>query len=93
MKRYVAIVEQLDWDKNTCKIRVPNRDGFGEADYQINDIVILRQIRTATSNLQNAEIPRHLQGLRKGDVVLCIDAQSQNDNPIIVSYHGGTANI
>lgn len=93
MKRYIAIVEQIDWSTNTCKIRVPNRDGFGVDSYQPNNLVILRQIRTKTNDLQNADIPRHLQGLRVGDVVLCLDAESQNDNPLILSYHGGTSSI
>lgn len=89
MRRYVGIIEEIDWSINKAHVRIPNRDGFSEeSTYQLPDLMNQQLKRTPTASLQHGDIPRHLQGLRVGDIVLCIDAEYVNDDLLIISYHG-----
>lgn len=90
MKRYIGYVEEIDWETNTCKLRIPNVDGLDTLAYVDPTIAILRRLRTDKSNLQNADIPYHMQGLRLNDIVYCLDSESENDNYTIVGFYGGT---
>lgn len=90
MKRRIGYVESIDYANNTCKVRVPSLDGFDENFYRDNDLMNLRIIRTQDENLQEADIPMTLQGLRKGDIVYCIDSDVQNDNYVILGFFGAT---
>lgn len=92
MKRYVGYVEEIDWNTNSCKIRVPNVDGLNESAYIDPALMLLRQIRTATDALEIAEIPYHLQGLRIGDIVYCMDSEEEGDTYAILGFFGGTVN-
>ena len=84
MKRYVGIVESINWDTNLANVRVPSRDGFSDtSEYQITDLLNRVVIQTQTDDLQEAAIPRHLQGIRVGDVVLCADPECLNSNMIM----------
>lgn len=90
MVRRIAYVESIDWSANECRVRVPNLDGFNENTYSDADIAVLLQGRASTDQLNTADIPYHLQGLRKGDVVYVLDSEDDNDNLAIVGFYGGT---
>ena len=91
MERHIGIVDEIDWTTSKAKIRVPGRDGFLNADsYQVTDSLLMRQVRTATDNLQLADIPRHMQGIRVGDIVLCLDDGIQNSDMIMLGFFGGS---
>lgn len=90
MKRRIGYVESLDFINNTCRLRIPSLDGFDENFYRDHNLMNLRIIRTPDSQLKNADIPMTLQGLRKGDVVYCIDSELVNENYVILGFFGGT---
>ena len=90
MLRRIAYVESINWSANECKVRVPNLDGFNTDAYSDTDIAVLLQGRASTNQLSTAEIPYHLQGLRKDDVVYVLDSEDDNDNLVIVGFYGGT---
>ena len=92
MLRRIAYVESINWSANECKVRVPNLDGFNTDAYSDTDIAVLLQGRASTEQLSTAEIPYHLQGLRKDDVVYVLDSEDDNDNLVIVGFYGGTYN-
>lgn len=89
MIRYVGYVEEIDWINNTCKVRIPNIDGFGVGDYSNPYIAQLLPNRPAVETLEDANIPYHLQGLRVHDIVYLIDSEDENDNLTIVGFYGG----
>ena len=31
MIRYIGYVESIDWEDNTCRVRIPNIDGLGKS--------------------------------------------------------------
>lgn len=93
MKRYIGYVESIDWTENTCKLRIPNLDGLGVLAYVDPAIAMLRQLRTKTEDLIDADIPYHLQGLRIGDIVYCLlekTSGEQVSDCAIVGFFGGT---
>jgi hypothetical protein len=89
MQRYVGYVEEIDWDSNTCKVRIPNRDGLETLAYIDPAMALLRQIRTNNEDLQDADIPYHLRGLRIKDVIYLVDSESENDNYTVMGFFGG----
>ena len=91
MRRYIAIVEEIDWTSNTCKVRVPNLDGLEKLASMDPGIAILRQMRTKTADLQTACIPYTLQGLRLQDIVYVLDSEDPNDNFTITGFYGGVS--
>ena len=92
MQRRNAYVESIDWSENECTVRVPNLDGFDDAAYSDADIAVLLQGRCGTGQLEHADIPYHLQGLRVKDVVYVIDSEDENDHLAILGFFGGTYN-
>ena len=90
MERRVAYVESITWSTNKCKIRIPNIDGLSVADYSDPDLISLLQGRSKTADLEDADIPYHLQGLRVNDVVYVLESEDANDSPVIVGFYGGT---
>ena len=91
MKRYVGYVEEIDWDANMCKVRIPNIDGLQEISRIDPAMAILVQKKTQTADLEEADIPFHMQGLRIGDIVYCLDSEEENDTYTLVGFYGGTA--
>lgn len=91
MKRYIGYVETIDWEHNTCKVRIPNLDGLDGLAYIDPAIAILRQNRTPVEDLEDASIPYHLQGLRVHDIVYCLESGEENDTYTIVGFYGGVA--
>lgn len=89
MIRYIAYVESIDWKDNTCKVRIPNIDGLGMSAYQDPALSLLLPNRPPTRDLEKADIPFHLQGLRVNDVVYVLDSEDPNDNLAIVGFYGG----
>lgn len=89
MIRYIGYVEEIDWEDNTCKVRIPNVDGLSPSEYGIPDLRLLLPNRAKTKDLEKADIPYHLQGLRVGDVVYVLDSEDPNDNFTIVGFFGG----
>lgn len=92
MKRYVGYVEEIDWDTNLCKVRIPNVDGLQEIARIDPAMAILVQKKTQTADLEEASIPFHMQGLRLGDIVYCLDSEEENDTYTLVGFYGGTSN-
>lgn len=90
MIRYVGYVEEIDWESNTCKVRIPNLDGLGKDEYRDSFMSMLLPNRPPIEALQDADIPYHLQGLRVHDVVYVLDCEDPNDNLTIVGFYGGT---
>jgi hypothetical protein len=89
MIRYVGYVETIDWENNTCKVRIPNVDGLAVPEYGAPALRLLLPNRAKTEHLEDADIPYHLQGLRVGDVVYVLDAEDPNDKFTIVGFYGG----
>lgn len=89
MIRYVGYVEEINWEENTCKLRIPNRDGLDQLAYIDPAMALLRNLRTANAVLQDANIPYHLQGLRLKDIVYVLDPEDENDNLTILGFFGG----
>lgn len=89
MIRYVGYVESIDWEDNTCRVRIPNLDGFGVSAYGTDLLRNLLPNRPPTESLEKADIPYHLQGLRVNDVVYVLDSEDPNDNFAIVGFYGG----
>lgn len=89
MIRYVGYVESIDWENNTCKVRIPNRDGLGQLAYASPFLRNLLPNRPDTDSLEDADIPYHLQGLRVKDVVYVLDSEDVNDNLTVVGFYGG----
>ena len=89
MIRYIAYVESIDWKENTCRVRVPNLDGLGISAYQDPALRLLLPNRPKEKDLELADIPYHLQGLRVKDVVYVLDSEDPNDNLAIVGFYGG----
>lgn len=90
MLRRIGYVEAIDWNENTAKIRIPNIDGFDESEYADPDLILLLQSRPSTTQLDTADIPYHLQGLRVKDVVYVLDSEDDGDHLAIVGFYGGT---
>lgn len=90
MIRRIAYVESIDWADNECLVRVPNLDGFDAGEYADADLAVLLQGRCGTAQLEHADIPYHLQGLRVKDVVYVLDSEDDNDHLAIVGFFGGT---
>lgn len=90
MRRYIGYVERVDIKNNTCKIRVPNLDGFDAATCDRLGMGILRLTNTDTDGLRDADIPMHLQGIRVGDIVYCVDSGVANENYQLLGFFGGT---
>ena len=90
MIRRIGYVEQIDWEENTCKIRIPNLDGMAKDEYGSEYLRMLLPNRPEVEDLQNADIPYHMQGLRVHDVVYVLDSEEPNDNYVIVGFFGGT---
>lgn len=90
MIRYIGYVEKINWEDNTCYVRVPNVDGLGVAAYKPSFMRNLLPNRPHTESLEKADIPYHLQGLRVNDVVYILDSEDPNDNYTIVGFYGGT---
>lgn len=88
MKRYIGFVEEIDWSDSTCKLRIPNLDGLAQSAYADPAIALLRQIKTKNADLEVADIPYHLQGLRIHDIVYCLDSEDEGDNFTIVGFFG-----
>ena len=89
MIRYIGYVESIDWERNICKVRVPNNDGLGASAYKPQFMSGLLPNRPPVEFLQDADIPYHLQGLRVGDVVYVLESEDSNDNYAIVGFYGG----
>lgn len=89
MIRYIGYVESIDWINNTCKVRIPNLDGFGVSAYNNPGMIDLLPNRPPTNDLEDADIPFHLQGLRVNDVVYVLESEDPNDNFAIVGFYGG----
>ena len=89
MIRYVGYVESIDWEENTCKVRIPNLDGLGISAYKTDFMRNLLPNRPPTNALEDADIPFHLQGLRVKDVVYVLDSEDPNDRFTIVGFYGG----
>lgn len=90
MRRYIGYVEDLDIKANTCKIRVPNLDGFDADTYAQIGMSIMRITSTAIKDLREADIPMHLQGIQVGDIVYCLDSGDANENFQLMGFFGGT---
>lgn len=90
MERRIAYVESIDWAENECTVRVPNLDGFNDSAYSDADIAVLLQGRCLDTQLEHADIPYHLQGLRVKDVIYVLDSEDSNDHLVIVGFFGGT---
>lgn len=90
MRRYIGYVERVDIANNTCQVRVPNLDGFDAETY--NSLGLSRMVLTSTptDNLRDADIPMHLQGIRVGDIVYCLDSEVANENFQLMGFFGGT---
>jgi hypothetical protein len=91
MRRYIAIVEEINLVDSTCKVRVPNLDGLEKLASLDPGIAILRQMHTSTNDLQTAAVPYHLQGLRLKDIVFVLDSEDDNDNYTITGFYGGVS--
>lgn len=91
MKRLIGYVESIDWKENTCRLRIPNIDGLEMMSYIDPAIAILRQRRTRNEDLQIADIPYHMQGLRIKDIVFCVDSEDESDKYTILGFYGGTS--
>lgn len=89
MIRYIGYVEEIDWEDNTCKVRIPNLDGLGISAYNNPLLRALLPNRPSTDDLKTADIPFHLQGLRLHDVVYVLDSEDANDKLAIVGFYGG----
>lgn len=89
MIRYIGYVEEIDWEDNTCKVRIPNVDGLGIDEYKDDFMRTLLPSRPDVDSLEKADIPYHLQGLRVGDVVYVLDSEDPNDNYAITGFYGG----
>lgn len=89
MIRRIGYVESIDWEDNTCRVRVPNLDGLGVAAYGVPFLRTLLPSRPDVESLEKADIPYHLQGLRVHDVVYVLDSEDPNDNLTIVGFYGG----
>ena len=89
MIRYIGYVESIDWNENTCKVRIPNLDGLGVSEYKPDFMRNLLPVRAKTEALEDADIPFHLQGLRVNDVVYVLDSEDPNDRFTIVGFFGG----
>jgi hypothetical protein len=89
MIRRIGYVEQIDWEENTCKIRIPNLDGMAKDEYGSEYLRMLLPNRPEIEDLQDADIPYHMQGLRVHDVVYVLDSEEPNDNYVIVGFFGG----
>lgn len=90
MKRYIGYVERIDVLNNTCKVRVPNRDGFDDHFYTESGLLRMQIIKTPTDALDDADLPISLQGIRVGDIVYCLDSEEPNENLTIIGFYGGT---
>lgn len=89
MIRYIGYVESIDWEDNTCRIRIPNVDGLGMSAYGTPFMRDLLPNRAKTEHLEKADIPYHLQGLRVNDVVYVLDSEDPNDNFTVLGFFGG----
>lgn len=90
MRRYIGYVELLDVKANTCKVRIPNLDGFDAAMYGQLGLDIMQITSTPTQNLRDADIPLHLQGIQVGDIVYCLESGDANENLQLMGFFGGT---
>ena len=90
MVRRIAYVVSIDWANNECTVRVPNLDGFNTDAYSDTDLASLLQGRCSDAQLEHADIPYHLQGLRLNDVVYVLDSEDENDHLAVVGFFGGT---
>lgn len=90
MKRYVGIVEEIDWKTNSCHVRVPNKDGLSILATTDIGFAIMNQLLTKTKQLQIGKIPFTLRGLRVKDIVLVLDSEDENDEYTVVGFYGGT---
>lgn len=90
MIRRIGYVEQIDWESNTCKLRVPNLDGMAVSEYGTEYLRMLLPNRPSVESLLDADIPYHMQGLRVHDVVYVLDSEEDNDNFAIIGFFGGT---
>lgn len=90
MIRYIGYVESIDWEDNTCRVRIPNTDGLGKSAYSTPYLRALLPNRPDVESLQKADIPYHLQGLRVHDVVYLLDSGDENDNLSVIGFYGGT---
>lgn len=89
MIRYIGYVESIDWEENTCRVRIPNLDGLGVSAYNTPYLRMLLPNRPDVESLAKADIPYHLQGLRVKDVVYVLDSGDETDNLAIVGFYGG----
>ncbi len=89
MIRYIGYVESIDWEDNTCRVRIPNIDGLGKSSYNTPYLRALLPNRPEVESLNIANIPYHLQGLRVHDVVYLLDSEDANDNLSVIGFYGG----
>lgn len=89
MIRYIGYVESIDWEDNTCRVRIPNIDGLGKSSYNTPYLRALLPNRPEIESLNIANIPYHLQGLRVHDVVYLLDSEDANDNLSVIGFYGG----
>lgn len=89
MIRYIGYVESIDWEDNTCRVRIPNIDGLGKSSYNTPYLRALLPNRPEVESLNIADIPYHLQGLRVHDVVYLLDSEDANDNLAVIGFYGG----
>jgi len=90
MKRYVAIVEEIYWEKSECRVRIPSKDGLAALATTDIGFAVLNQLMTKTDQLQTAKIPFHLRGLRVNDIILVLDSEDANDDYTVVGFFGST---
>jgi hypothetical protein len=62
MIRRIGYVEQINWDENTCKVRIPNLDGMAKDEYSSEYLRMLLPNRPEVEDLQDSDIPYHRQG-------------------------------
>ena len=91
MIRYIGYVESIDWEDNTCRVRIPNIDGLGKSSYNTPYLRALLPNRPEVESLNIADIPYHLQGLRVHDVVYLLDSEHANDRLSVIGFYGGVS--
>lgn len=90
MKRYVGIVEEIDWKDSSCRVRIPSKDGLSILATTDIGFAVMNQLLTSTKQLQVSKIPFTLRGLRVKDIVLVLDSEDNNDDYTVVGFYGGT---
>lgn len=90
MKRYIGVIEEIDWKTNSCRVRIPSKDGIGILATTDIGFAIMNQLLTQTKQLQIGKIPFTLRGLRVKDIVLVIDSEDINDDYAVIGFYGGT---